>query len=245
MGRSRSSEDLVIRNDVGTGRPEGSSVLRVSQRDSIGLPSLPSRLTQLQRPETHMSPFAIAVLAIGMSVDALIASVGRGVGIRQPSVALALKSGLVFGIVETVTPLLGWAAGRAASQWVAGVDHWIAFSLLGAVGGHMAWQGLRRAPESETASVSDSRRDGSPLVLLATAFGTSIDAMAVGVSLAFLDVNILVIACAIGVATFTMSTGGMLAGRFIGQRFGRWAEMVGGVALVGLGVSILVGHLAG
>jgi putative Mn2+ efflux pump MntP len=189
-----------------------------------------------------MSPIAIGVLSIGMSVDALIASVGRGVGIRRPSVRLALKTGLVFGLVEAVTPLIGWAAGKAASQWVQGVDHWIAFALLGAVGGHMVWQAIRRSPEPEAAVVGESST-GSPFVLLATAFGTSIDAMAVGVSLAFLNVNIIIIACAIGAATFTMATGGMLAGRFIGKRFGRWAEMVGGVALMGLGTSILISHL--
>src|SRR5258706_9840523 len=90
----------------------------------------------------------------------------------------------------------------------------------------------------------DLERNGSLSVLLATALGTSIDAMAVGVSLAFLDVNILVIALAIGAATFVMSTGGILAGRLIGMRFGHWAEIIGGVALVGLGSSILVEHLS-
>jgi len=84
---------------------------------------------------------------------------------------------------------------------------------------------------------------GSLLLLLATALGTSIDATAVGVSLAFLDVNIVVVSLSIGAATFVMSTGGILAGRLIGQRLGRWAEIIGGVALFGLGLSILLDHL--
>lgn len=86
-------------------------------------------------------------------------------------------------------------------------------------------------------------QDNSLWALMATAIGTSIDAMAVGVSLAFLDVNIIVVALAIGFATFLMSTGGMMAGNLIGARFGRWAERVGGMALMGLGGSILFSHL--
>jgi putative Mn2+ efflux pump MntP len=89
------------------------------------------------------------------------------------------------------------------------------------------------------------RPNGSLFVLLATAIGTSIDAMAVGVSLAFLSVNIIVIALAIGAATTIMSTTGILAGRFLGARFGRYAEIVGGLALIGLGASILYEHLVG
>jgi len=150
-----------------------------------------------------------------------------------------MRTGFVFGLVETITPIIGWAAGVAASRYVAAVDHWIAFGLLAFVGGRMVLHAFQRSSETPTAE-----RNGSLLVLLATAVGTSIDAMAVGVSLAFLDVNILVIALAIGAATFLMSTGGMLAGRLIGMRFGRWAEIIGGGALFGLGLSILVDHLS-
>jgi manganese efflux pump family protein len=185
-----------------------------------------------------MSPISITVLAIGMSIDALLASIGRGASLRRPRLREAMRTGFVFGLVETITPLVGWVAGVAASRYVAAVDHWIAFGLLAFVGGRMILHGFWRSPEKPALE-----HNGSLLVLLATALGTSIDAMAVGVSLAFLDVNILVIALAIGAATFIMSTGGMLAGRLIGMRFGRWAEIIGGVALFGLGLSILVDHL--
>lgn len=185
-----------------------------------------------------MSPTSVAVLAIGMSVDALLVAVGRGAGLRRPRLAGALRTGLVFGLVETVTPLIGWAAGVAANHYVAAVDHWIAFGLLALVGGRMVASGLAQ-PDAEARPAAD----GSLLTLMATAIGTSIDAMAVGVSLAFLEVNIVVVALAIGTATFLMSTGGMLAGRLIGPRFGRWAEALGGLALIGLGLSILVSHL--
>jgi putative Mn2+ efflux pump MntP len=185
-----------------------------------------------------MSPISIAVLAIGMSIDACIASIGRGASLDRPHFGQAVRTGFVFGLVETITPLIGWTAGVAASQYVQAIDHWIAFGLLAGVGGRMVLQAFQHAPEAPKPA-----RNASPLVLFATAIGTSIDAMAVGVSLAFLDVNILVIALAIGASTFVMATGGMLAGRVIGLRFGRWAELIGGVALFGVGLSILVSHL--
>jgi putative Mn2+ efflux pump MntP len=184
-----------------------------------------------------MSPFTIAVLAISMSIDAFAVAVGRGAAIGRPKFRETMRTGLVFGIIEAITPIIGWAAGVAASQFVQAVDHWIAFGLLGTVGIHMMYAATQKSETSGSAQLS------LPL-LMATAIGTSLDAMAVGVSLAFLDVNIFVIAAAIGVATFLMSSGGMLVGRLIGERFGRIAEGVAGVALVGLGISILIEHLS-
>lgn len=186
-----------------------------------------------------MSPISIGVLAIGMSVDALIASLGRGASQERPSWANAIKTGIVFGTTETLTPLLGWLMGIAASQYIQSVDHWIAFVLLGGVGGRMAFHAFRRSADDMAMAA-----DRSTVTLLATAVGTSIDAMAVGVSLAFLKVNIAIIAIAIGIATTTMSAGGMLAGRFLGVRFGRYAEIVGGLALMMLGASILFEHMS-
>ncbi|WP_182085306.1 manganese efflux pump MntP family protein [Aureimonas sp. ME7] len=186
-----------------------------------------------------MSPISIVLLALGMSVDALIASTSRGAALRRPSVGEAVRTGLVFGVIEAITPLIGWAAGVAASAYIAEVDHWIAFGLLGAVGGRMVLHAWRREADEPAPAVNRS-----VWILLATAVGTSLDAMAVGVSLAFLDVNIVVIAAAIGLATMLMSTGGVLAGRVIGARFGRYAEIVGGLALMGIGTSILIEHLS-
>lgn len=185
-----------------------------------------------------MTPIAIAVLAFGMSIDALIVSVGRG-AVRTPRFGEAVRAGFVFGAVEATTPMLGWLAGMAAARYVAAIDHWIAFALLGAVGGHMLLQAVRSDADEAAAPGR-----ASLLALLATAFGTSIDAMAVGVSLALLDVDIVVIAAAIGATTFVMSTGGMIFGSLIGRRFGRWAEAFGGIALIALGASILGQHLS-
>ncbi|MCQ4160946.1 manganese efflux pump MntP family protein [Roseomonas sp. GC11] len=183
-----------------------------------------------------MSPVSIAVLALGMSVDAFAAALGRGAGARRVRLGDALRTGLVFGVVEALTPVLGWAAGVMAAGAVQAVDHWIAFGLLGLVGGRMLAEALRRAPEAPAPA-------RSAWMLLATALGTSLDAMAVGVSLAFLDAEIWVIALATGAATFCMATGGMLAGRLLGTRLGRAAEALGGIALILLGTAILHEHL--
>jgi putative Mn2+ efflux pump MntP len=172
-----------------------------------------------------------------MSVDAFAVSVGRGAAIGRPRVSEALRTGMVFGIVEALTPVIGRIAGVAASRFVEAIDHWIAFVLLGGVGLHMLYAALRKAGD-------EVPKGRSLTVLIATAVGTSLDAMAVGVSLAFLDVNIVVIAIAIGLATFVMSSGGMLIGRFIGKQFGRMAELVAGFALCGLGTMILIEHLS-
>ncbi|RZS88059.1 putative Mn2+ efflux pump MntP [Phyllobacterium myrsinacearum] len=193
--------------------------------------------TELFRLALTMSPIAILVLAISMSVDAFAVSVGRGAALGRPRFSESIRTGAVFGIVEAITPLIGWAAGVAASGFVQAVDHWIAFGLLGAVGFRMLYAACCQRQQTE------ERVGNSAYMLLATAIGTSLDAMAVGISLAFLNVNILVIALAIGVATFLMSSGGMLVGRLIGERFGRVAEATAGAALIILGASILVEHL--
>ncbi|KAA5605001.1 manganese efflux pump MntP family protein [Roseospira marina] len=192
-----------------------------------------------------MSPLAIGILALGMSIDALVAAIGRGACGSRPGFLAALRTGLVFGLVEAVSPLIGWAIGIGASAYVARVDHWIAFVLLGIVGGRMVASGLRRADTDCGDADQPSRAPlhAGLLMLVVTAVGTSIDSMAVGVSLAFLNVNILLIAVAIGCSTTVMATTGMLTGRLLGTRFGRKAEILGGVVLIGLGSHILASHI--
>ncbi len=187
-----------------------------------------------------MSAASVFVLALGMSVDAMVAALGRGSAGRRPSVGESLRVGLLFGVVEAITPVIGWAAGIAASSFITAVDHWIAFGLLGTVGARMVYQAAFSRHDERPAG--DART--SLVATLATAVGTSLDAMAVGVSLAFLEVNILVVALAIGSTTAVMAGGGMLVGRLVGPRFGRAAEALGGLALVGLGVAILIEHLS-
>ena len=190
-----------------------------------------------------MTPVAIAVLSLSMSADAFAAAIGRGAQ-HRPTLPQALRAGLVFGVIEAVTPLIGFALGVAAAGFVAAIDHWIAFGLLGAVGGKMIWEALKpdeEAEEDETATGRAASR--GLLALIATAVGTSIDAGAVGVGLALLGANIWLIAACIGFTTFTLATLGLLIGKAAGTRLGKIVELVGGFALIALGLKILLEHL--
>ncbi len=183
-----------------------------------------------------MTPGAIAVLSLSMSTDAFAAAVGRGAA-HRPSVIGAIRAGLVFGVIEAITPLIGWSLGLVAAGLVDRIDHWIAFGLLVVVGGRMIWEAAKPRDEAEA-----PRRAGR-WALVATAIGTSIDAAAVGVGLAFIGADIWVIAASIGCTTFVLTTIGMLIGKAVGLRFGKAAELIGGLALIGLGVGILLEHL--
>jgi len=183
-----------------------------------------------------MNLFSIVVLAFSMSADAFAAALGKGSVLDRVRLGDALRVGLVFGIVEAITPVIGWAAGLAASAYITAIDHWIAFGLLSAIGGKMIWDSMRHPTEPARA-----KRHSFGLLLM-TAIGTSIDAMAVGVTLAFLNANIVVTALAIGLATFVMATIGILLGRVLGEKFGRIAETLGGVGLILIGTKILIEH---
>lgn len=185
-----------------------------------------------------MHPLSIFLLAIAMSTDAFAAAVGKGAAMREPRLPQALRAGLIFGVIEGVTPLLGWALGTAAAAYVTAWDHWIAFALLVLLGLRMIQAGLR--PDGAR---TDAPRNHGFWALAATGFATSIDAMAVGVGLAFLEVSILVVAGVIGLTTLVMVTAGILLGRVLGALAGKRAEIGGGGLLIAIGVTILVQHL--
>ncbi|MBM3618563.1 MAG: manganese efflux pump [Alphaproteobacteria bacterium] len=179
------------------------------------------------------------VLAFSMSADAFAASVSKGVGMRKPRLVEALRIGAIFGIVETITPILGWLVGYAASGIITAIDHWIAFTILCIIGGKMVFESLQSdRPEAE----AKSGKKGLALLVL-MAVGTSIDAMAIGVTLAFLKVSIWIPALMIGGATFLMATLGIMLGHIIGAKAGRWVEAAGGLCLITIGSLILVEHL--
>lgn len=191
-----------------------------------------------------MTPLAIAGLSFSMSADACAAAIGQG-AVRKPTFAEAIRSGAVFGAIEAVTPLIGWVLGTVAAGFITGIDHWIAFGLLGGVGGKMLWEGTQKSLGRKTAAEdpvpATTRRQGARTLVL-TAIGTSIDAAAVGVTLAFLEVNILLVALAIGATTFLLTTAGLMLGAVLGRRFGGWVEMFGGLVLMTIGTIILLEH---
>lgn len=193
-----------------------------------------------------MSPLSILLLGIAMSTDAFAAAVGKGAAMRQPRFPDALRAGLIFGAIEAITPLIGWALGMAAAKYVTAWDHWIAFGLLAVLGLRMIREGLRGRVDDEGVDGNDAtpKRHGF-WALAATGFATSIDAMAVGVGLAFIDANILVVAAVIGCTTLVLVTAGILLGRVLGALAGKRAEIFGGLLLIGIGSAILYEHLTG
>lgn len=188
-----------------------------------------------------MNLSATFLLAFGMSMDAFAASIGKGATLHKPKFSEAVRTGLIFGAIETLTPLVGWGLGMLASQFILEWNHWIAFILLVFLGGRMIVEGFRG--DSDEACEAPHRHGF--WLLVTTAFATSLDAMAVGVGLAFLQVSIVTTALAIGCATFIMSTLGMMVGRFIGPLLGKRAEILGGIVLIGIGSEILWSHFAG
>ena len=187
-----------------------------------------------------MNPFSIVLLGIAMSTDAFAAAIGKGAGMARPRFAEALRVGLIFGTIEAITPVIGWLLGRGASRYIEAWDHWIAFGLLAALGMHMVYNALR----PETTAPADPPKQHGFLALALTGVSTSIDALAVGVSLAFVNTPIAVVAMVIGLCTFVMVTLGVMLGRALGAIVGKNAEVLGGVILIGVGAAILYEHLA-
>jgi len=186
-----------------------------------------------------MNLVSTMLLALAMSTDAFAAAVVKGAALHRPHWREAIRAGLIFGSIEATTPLVGWALGSLAAGYVEAWDHWIAFALLAGLGVKMIWSGWRAAD-----APVEERPTRHPFWMLAlTGLATSIDAMAVGVGLAFLDVAILPVAAAIGLTTFLMVTAGVLLGRVLGATVGKRAEILGGIVLIGIGAAILVDHL--
>ena len=187
-----------------------------------------------------MNLISTVLLALAMSTDAFAAAVVKGAQLHRPHWREALRAGLIFGVIEACTPVIGWALGSIASSYIQAWDHWIAFGLLLVLGTKMIHSGLGRAADE----APEDRPDRHGFWMLAlTGFATSIDAMAVGVGLAFIDVSIWPVAASIGFATFVMVTAGMLLGRVLGSMIGKRAELVGGIVLIGIGATILYEHL--
>lgn len=183
-----------------------------------------------------MSFVSNTIIAFSMSADAFAAAIGKGVALQKPKLSYAMRIGLVFGGVETMTPIIGWTLGMMASGFIASVDHWVAFTILCIIGSKMIYEGFH--------NVHAERKESHKLsILILTAIGTSIDAMAVGATLALLNVNIWIMAFMIGAATFTMATIGIMTGHYIGTKAGKIAEVLGGLCLITIGTKILIEHL--
>lgn len=174
-------------------------------------------------------------------MDAFAVSISQGAALKTVKPGYALRTGLIFGMIEGITPLVGWGLGLIASELLASWSHWLAFILLLLLGGRMIWSGWRNS-----VGTADHRVVKHNIwLLIITAIATSIDALAIGIGLAFLQVNILLAALIIGGVCAIISTTGIIIGRIVSGIIGRWAEVAGGIVLTGIGCQILFSHFYG
>jgi putative Mn2+ efflux pump MntP len=177
-------------------------------------------------------------LALGLALDAFAVAVVVGSVLDRITVRHYFRLGFHFGLFQALMPIVGWLAGRTVWSYAAAWDHWIAFGLLLFVGGRMLWPSSREDAPSDR---GDPTR-GLSLVVLSVA--TSLDALAVGLTLALLNVRIILPVVVIGLVAGGLTLAGLAVGRRAGRALGCWAERVGGVVLIGIGVKILVEHLS-
>lgn len=182
----------------------------------------------------------LLLTAIALSMDAFAVSVCKGLGMRRMRYDQALVISLYFGVFQALMPLIGWLLGTSFSRYIQAFDHWIAFVLLAFLGGKMLWDVFHEKEDGEQES-AERRLDHRELFMLAIA--TSIDALAVGIAFACLEVNIWSSISIIGVTTLVISFAGVWIGNRFGNRFQKKAEIAGGLVLILIGVKILAEHL--
>ena len=185
-----------------------------------------------------MALWSVFLIALGVSADAFAVALGKGLHMRRLDYRNAVVIALTFGLFQAVMPLIGWLLGTQLEQYITAIDHWIAFGLLAVIGGKMLWDAFHGGEDDDS---DDGRLRVRQLLLLAVA--TSVDALAVGISFAFLDVSIVESVIVIGVTTAVLTFVGVLVGHRAGLRFRGPAEIAGGVILILIGTKILLDHL--
>lgn len=183
-----------------------------------------------------MNILELFLLAVGLSMDAFAVAICKGLTLKKTDGKSMVLVGAWFGGFQALMPVAGYLVGVQFKEAITAVDHWIAFGLLAVIGGNMIREGVSGGEEAEDASLA-------PKNMLLLALATSIDALAVGVSFAFLDVNIGAAAGFIGVVTFLLSAAGVKVGGVFGAKYKNRAEIAGGVILILLGLKILLEHL--
>lgn len=183
-----------------------------------------------------MGLIELFLIAVGLSMDAFAVSVCKGLAMPKCTFKKAAIVGLWFGGFQALMPAIGYILGAQFQEAIASIDHWIAFVLLALIGGNMIHEALDNDEEEADVSL-----DVKTMFLLAVA--TSIDALAIGITFAFLKVSIIPAVCFIGIVTFIISFAGVKIGNVFGARYKNKAEIVGGVILILLGLKILLEHL--
>jgi len=181
---------------------------------------------------------SVLLIALGLSADCFAVALGSSASIRSYSKTLAVRVAIAFGLFQALMPVIGWLAGQTIVEFIADYDHFVAFALLAFIGGRMIWGSVRS--ENENNKSTDINKWS---VLLTLALATSIDALAVGLSLAFLRVHIAIASVTIGLVAFVITIIGFLLGKKVGKLIGKRAELVGGIVLIAIGLRILISHL--
>jgi putative Mn2+ efflux pump MntP len=184
-----------------------------------------------------MNIFEIFLIAIGLSFDTFAVSVSSGLTISKIKFWQAFKIAVTLAFFQTLMPLIGWITGSQIENLIQNYDHWIAFGLLSLLGCKMVIEGLKNNHEEEKLNPLKTT------VLIGMAIATSIDALVIGVSFAFIEINIYVSLLIIGVITFFSSMVGILIGKKVKGSFGNKMEILGGLILIAIGVKILISHV--
>ena len=194
-----------------------------------------------------MGIIEIFLIGVGLSMDAFAVSICKGLSMPRLNSKQMLIIGLFFGGFQALMPLIGWALGTSFESLITPVDHWIAFLLLGFIGAKMIFDVIRGSddenadPAESNAAASEQKLDLKELLMMAIA--TSIDALAVGITFAFLGISIIEAIIIIGITTFVLSILGVVIGHFFGSRFEKPATIIGGIVLILIGLKILLEHL--
>ena len=182
--------------------------------------------------------YSILIIALGLSADCFAVALSSSIAIRRFTLSGFFRFPLAFGFFQALMMVIGWLAGRTVIDFISSYDHWLAFGLLAFIGGRMLWEAFR---EKEGEKVK--KKINSWFTLLALSVATSIDALAVGLSFAFLKIDILLAAVTVGLTSFIITVLAQLIGNKVGALVGKRAEIVGGLILIGIGIKILVEHL--
>jgi putative Mn2+ efflux pump MntP len=186
---------------------------------------------------TSIDFLSLFSIALGLSADCIAVALSGSISTKKLPLIPIFRASIVFGILQALMPVVGWFAGRTIVELISDYDHWLAFTLLTFIGSKMGWESLRSG--NNHSRNSDSTRGG---LLITLAVATSINALIIGLTFAFMEVNITLANLTIGSIVFVVSSIGFLIGKEVGKLVGERAETVGGMVLIGIGLKILLKH---
>lgn len=190
-----------------------------------------------------MSFLSVFIIGIGLSMDAFAVSLAKGFCLKKDILKYAFKISFLFGVFQAIMPLIGWFAGTYFENYIKSIDHWIAFILLGFLGGKMIIESIKEFSANDENELACDRDTLSLKNLIVLAVATSIDALAVGISFGFLSVNILPSILIIGLTTFILCFIAVVIGKKLGESLQKYSELIGGIILLIIGIKILLEHL--